>query len=170
MTRPSTKIMIMDACVLIDFLKTDRSVLSLFVKYIGPVHVISPVVEEVKNIDNADELIELGLFIVEPELDDAFEAVTRKGPTSFQDNLCLLTAKRNGFTCVTNGKNLREYCLQEGVPILWGLQLLSILHKQGGISRTGALDIAEQIHKSNPKHISPSILKRFSDMVNSSDE
>jgi predicted nucleic acid-binding protein len=162
--------MIMDACVLIDFLKTDRSVLSLFVKHIGPVHVISPVVEEVKNIDNVTELIELGLFIVEPELDDAFEAISRKGPTSFQDNLCLLTAKRNGFTCVTNDKNLREYCLQEGVSILWGLQLLAMLCKQGGISRTGALDIAEQIHKSNPKHITASILGQFTDKVNSSDE
>lgn len=166
MTGYLTKIMIMDACVLIDYLKTDRSVLALFVKHVGPVHVISPVVEEVKDIDSVNELIELGLFIVEPELNDVFESASRKGPTSFQDNLCLLTAKRNGFTCVTNDKNLRECCTQEGVPIIWGLQLLAILTKHGGISRAEALDIAQQIHKSNPKHITPAILKRFAEMVN----
>ncbi len=86
--------MIMDACVLIDYLKTDKSVLRLFVEFIGPVHVVSPIVAEVKDIENEDELMELGLIIVEPELEDAFEAAELIGSTSFQDNLCLLTAKR----------------------------------------------------------------------------
>jgi len=40
--------MIMDACVLIDFIKTDRTVLELIVKHVGPVHVISPIVEEAR--------------------------------------------------------------------------------------------------------------------------
>ena len=41
------KQMIMDACVLIDFIKADRVVLELVVKHVGSLHVVSPVVDEV---------------------------------------------------------------------------------------------------------------------------
>lgn len=42
MIRPSVsrKLMIMDACVLIDFIKTERTVLELVSKHIGPLYVI----------------------------------------------------------------------------------------------------------------------------------
>ena len=102
------EMMIMDACVLIDFIKVEPTVLQLIVKHVGPVHVASPVVDEINEIDNEEQLVELGLIIVEPELEDAFTAAGGIGPTSFQDRLCLLTAKRHGFTCVTNDKNLRK--------------------------------------------------------------
>jgi len=92
----------MDACVLIDFLKTDRSVLKLISECIGPVHVIGPVVTEVrKRIENENELVELGLCIIEPELQDGFRAVSSPGPTSFQDRLCFLVAKREGLTLIS---------------------------------------------------------------------
>ncbi len=59
----------MDACVLIDFIKTDRAVLELVVKHLGPLHVISPIVDEVNDIDDENELIALGLIIIEPEIE-----------------------------------------------------------------------------------------------------
>ncbi len=104
MTRRSTsrKLMIMDACVLIDFIKAERAVLELVVKNVGPLYVTSPVVEEVKEIDDEDELAALGLIIVEPEIEDAYTEGIQSGPLSFEDWLCLLTARRHGFTCVTN--------------------------------------------------------------------
>ena len=43
--------MIMDACVLIDFVKTDPSVLQLIAKHVGPVYVVSAIIEEVKEIE-----------------------------------------------------------------------------------------------------------------------
>lgn len=46
------KLMIMDACVLIDFIKTERAVLELVVKHVGPLHVTSSVVNEVNEIDD----------------------------------------------------------------------------------------------------------------------
>ena len=159
------KLMIMDACVLIDYIKTERSVLELFVKHVGAVYVVSPVVEEVKEIENVEELIELGLIIVEPELEDAFAAASQIGPTSFQDKLCLLTAKRHGFTCVTNDKNLRKLCMHEGVPLVWGLQLLAELHKAGGIPGKEAIILAQMIQKSNPKHITAEIISRFKEII-----
>ena len=112
--------------------------------HIGPVHVVNSVVEEVRDIDTVNDLIDLGLIIVEPELEDAFEAAAMKGPTSFQDNLSFLTAKRYGFTCITNDKNLRKLCTQSKVLVLWGLKLLSDLHLIGGIPSKDALNLANK--------------------------
>ncbi len=159
------QLMIMDACVLIDFINADRAILQLVVKYVGPLHVASPVVDEVNQIDDENELVELGLIIIEPEIEDAFAAATQPGPTSFQDRLCLLAAKRHGFTCVTNDKNLRKLCKQEGVPLLWGLQLIVELHKAGGIPGKSAEMIAQTIRKSNPKHITAEIVSRFTEII-----
>jgi len=36
---PQHKLMIMDACVLIDFTKTERAVLELVVNHVGPLYV-----------------------------------------------------------------------------------------------------------------------------------
>lgn len=164
--RPTArKLMIMDACVLIDFIKAERSVLELVVKYVGPLHVTSPVVDEINEIEDENELVDLGLVIVEPEIEDAFAAARQSGPTSFQDRLCLLAAKRHGFTCVTNDKNLRKLCKQEGVPMLWGLELLAELHKAGGIPGKEAEMIGQAMRESNPKHITAKIVSRFTDII-----
>jgi len=64
--------MIMDACVLIDFLKTDASVLRLIAKHVGPVYVLNDVVQEVNQIETEEELTDLGLSVVEPTIDDAY--------------------------------------------------------------------------------------------------
>jgi predicted nucleic acid-binding protein len=160
-TQSPPKLMILDACVLIDYIKTESSIFELFVKYVGPLHVASVVSEEVKDIENIDDLIKLGLIIIEPELEDAFTAASQIGRTSFQDRICLLTAKRHGFTCVTNDTNLRKLCDKENVPVLWGLQLLIELHLSGGIPPKNAISVAKEIHKTNPKHIHEQIIEHF---------
>ena len=167
MTRrsPLPKLMIMDACVLIDFMKTARTALELVVKHVGPLYVTSPVVDEVNEIDDENELVALGLIIIEPEIEDAYTAGGRSGPLSFEDWLCLLTAKRHGLTCVTNDKNLRKLCRQECVSLLWGLELLAELHKVGGIQATEAETIAQAIRRSNPKHITKKIVSRFTETI-----
>lgn len=167
MTRrsPPPKLMIMDACVLIDFIKTERAVLELVVNHVGPLYVTTPVVDEVNEIDDESELVSLGLTVIEPEIEDAYAAGSRSGPLSFEDWLCLLTAKRHGFTCVTNDKNLRKICRQESVSLLWGLELLAELHKVGGIPATEAEATAQAIRLSNPKHINEKILSRFVDTI-----
>lgn len=163
MTRRSQppKLMIMDACVLIDFIKTGRAVLELVVKHVGPLYVTSPMFDEVNEIDDESELVSLGLIIIEPEIEDAYAASSRSGPLSFEDWLCLLTAKRHGFTCVTSDKNLRKLCRQESVSLLWGLELLAELQKVGGIPATEAEATAQAIRLSNPKHITEKIVSRF---------
>jgi predicted nucleic acid-binding protein len=157
--------MIMDACVLFDFIKAERAVLELVVKHVSPLHVTSPVVDEVNEIDDENELVALGLIIVEPEIEDAYAAAGRSGALSFEDWLCLLTAKRHGFTCVTNDKNLRKVCKREGVPVLWGIELIAELHKVGGIPGKEAELFAQAIRRSNPKHVTKKIISRFVDLI-----
>ena len=155
------RLMIMDACVLIDFLKTERAILRLVINHVGSLYVTSPVVDEINEVDSENELEALGLIIIEPEMEDAYAASGQGGPLSFEDRLCLLTAKRHGFICVTNDKNLRKVCDQEGVPLLWGLELVAELHMAGGISLEAAETLAKAIHQSNPKHITENIISRF---------
>jgi len=164
---PPPDLMIMDACVLIDFIKTERTVLELIVKHVGPLYVASPVVAEVNEIDDENELVALGLIIIEPEIEDAYAAGGRSGPLSFEDWLCLLTAKRHGFTCVTNDKNLRKLCAKEGVSPLWGLELIAELHKVGGIPAKDAEKIAQAIRRSNPRHTTEKIVSRFTNIIRS---
>ncbi len=161
----SRKLMILDACVLIDFIKADRSVLRLIANHVGQIHVASPVVDEINEVDGESELEELGLIIIEPEIEDAYAAAAESGSTSFQDRLCMYVSKRLGFTCVTNDKNLRSLCEKENVPLLWGLQLIIELHKSGGIPMEDALDIGQRIHETNPKHITQTIVNRFKTIV-----
>ena len=77
-TRSATlRLMIMDACVLIDCIKTDPSVLRLIAEYVGPIHVVSAVVEEVNQVEKEEDLIEFGLIVVEVEMEDAYPANIR---------------------------------------------------------------------------------------------
>ncbi len=161
----TTQLMIMDACVLIGFLNADRTVLHLISRYVGPVYVVSPVVEELRDINDPGELIELGLSVIEPEIEDAYIAAGNITSISFQDRLCLLTAQRHGLTCVTNDTSLRRHCKAEGVPLLWGLELLLALNTAGGISQNIAEQIAQSIHETNPRHITRTILKQFKEKL-----
>lgn len=164
-TAAGQRLMVMDACVLIDFLNTDPSVLRLVKEYVGPVHVVSAVIEEVDQIRNEEDLIEIGLIVVEPDMDDAYAAAGGSGATSYYDRLCLLTAKKYGFTCITNDKNLRKACELENIRLLWGLELLAELHKAGGIPGKDVEALAVDIRKTNPKHITAEIVARFTRIV-----
>lgn len=152
------KFMVLDACVLIDFVKADKFVLASITKTVGSIYVVSPVVSEVKDIENEDELTDLGVIVIEPEMEDAYLAASEVGSTSFEDKLSMLTAKRNGYVCVSNDISLRKLCESEQVPIMWGLQLILELHKVNGIQVDDAIRIASKIHEANPKHITKKIV------------
>lgn len=153
-------LLILDACVLIDFAKTDPTLLKLIVAHVGPVHVPSPVLAEVKQLDES-AAASLDLRIVEPDLDMAIEAARIGGPLSFEDRLCMMMAKANGWTCVSNDGRLRRACESDRVPILWGLELLLGLVTAGGLPKSDAEPAAWAIHRSNPKFVTRKIVLGF---------
>lgn len=112
------KVLLMDANVLIDYQKSDFSVLGLVNKHVAEVHVLTTIIEEVDGLEIVD-CERLGLKAIEPELHQLTRAASKRGQLSFRDHLCLIVASDASFVCVTNDKPLRNACTDEGVGILW---------------------------------------------------
>ena len=154
-----SQFLILDANILIDFLKCDRTIIKLISTNVGQVYLATPVLDEISEINDSD-CAELGIKLVEPELDQVMLAAEKKGSLSFQDNLCLILAKSFGWTCVTNDKPLRQKCESEGVTLIWGIELICMLVESGGLPATHAREIILAIKKINPKYITASIVEK----------
>ena len=85
-------LLILDACVLIDFWDADPSVLSLVARHLGEIHIAENVLSEARQVDRSDALA-AGLTIVEPSFEMMTAAAKRRRGLSFQDHLCLLLAR-----------------------------------------------------------------------------
>ncbi len=158
------KVLLMDANVLIDYQKSDFSILGLVGKYVGEVHVLTTSLNEVDGLDVVD-YERLGIKVIEPGLIQLLQAAARRGQLSFRDHLCLLVASAEGFVCVTNDKPLRRACAEEGVAILWGLQMMTSLVEKRAMPAHDAIRTAERIHISNPLHIPRTLIDRFAQAV-----
>ncbi len=162
-TKPPT-FLILDANVLIDFCKSDRSMLTLIARHIGTVCVAQPVLDEVEALGHGD-LLALGLGLVMPETEMLIAAAAQPGSLSFEDRICLLLAKERGWTCVTNDGRLRRECESESVSVLWGLEPLIMLVKRKVIDAKLALTTALAIRRSNPRFITDAIIQRFKNRI-----
>jgi len=136
----------------------DRTIIKLICTYVGQIYLAMPVLNEINWIDESD-CVELGIILVAPELEQLMLAAEKKGPLSFQDNLCLILAKEYGWTCVTNDKPLRQKCELESVPLIWGIELICILVESGGLPVEHAKDIILKIQKANPRYITDNIVE-----------
>jgi len=147
-----------DANVIIDYLKCDRSVIRLINSYVGQLYLATPLLNEIDEMDESN-CLELEIKLVEPELHQMILASQNIGALSFQDNLCLLLAQKNGWTLVTNDKALRKRCEKEGIPLIWGIELICILVEAGGLPPDNAKKIISDIQEINP-YITNKIVKR----------
>ncbi len=86
--------LVTDANVLIDYARTDPSILTLHVRHFGPIYVPSVILNEVDQLDVA-ECESLGLTIVGEPLEILLAATEQRGPLSFEDQVCLLLARAN---------------------------------------------------------------------------
>jgi hypothetical protein len=153
------RLLIVDACVLIDFVKADPAILTLVSCHVGDVHVATPVFEEVRDID-ATMVTSLGIKLYEPSLELAAVAAEKRGRLSFQDRLCLAIARIERWTCVSNDRQLRAACEEATVPVLWGFQVLALLVDARALTASDARMIATNIAATN-KRIGPEVLARF---------
>lgn len=152
------RFLILDANVLIDFIKCDKSIIKLICTYVGQIYLATPILDEIKDLCETD-CIELGINLVEPELEHLLLAAQPIGPLSFQDKLCLILARKYSFTCVSNDKPLRQKCEMEGIPLIWGIELICIVVESGGLPADNAKDIILAIHHDNPKYITRTIVE-----------
>lgn len=153
-------LLIVDANVLIDYLKADESILQLAAAHLGTVHVPREIIDEVDQIDDSD-CERLGLEIVAANTDQLLEAGSSSGKLSFEDWVCFILARDNSWTCVSNDLPLHKNCQQAGVSSMWGLELLLELASQKHLSRTRALQVAEKIRQASGKRVTEAIVAEF---------
>lgn len=150
----------MDASVLIDYCAADRTVLRSISEHVGRLVVPSIVLAEVDALDEA-ACGELALDIVEPPMEMLLGADERPRGLTVEDFVCLKMAHENAWTCVTNDGRLRAQCEELRVAIMWGLEPMAALVKDGHLSVEEARATAEAIHESNPYFITREIVDRF---------
>lgn len=156
--------LIADANVLIDYMGSDPTVLSLLVGLAGELFVPAQVLQNVDGLDEC-ECDRLGLTVVDPTLEQLLEAEERRGGLALDDKVCLLMARDSGWCCITNDRALRKACAAEGVPVVWGLEAMLWLVQAGALPCEDATSIATLIHTINPAYIGVSVLEDFSSKV-----
>ena len=151
-------IAICDANILIDYSKSDISIIKKITEYYEEVCVPDIILKEVGIISD-EQAKALGITIVETPLE--LEEVSS---LSFQDRTCLYYVKQNKWECLTNDVALRKHCEAVGGTVVWGLQMLLKLVEADLITVTYAEKIARKIHQLNPE-ITDIILQNFLDKL-----
>lgn len=153
-------VLLADADVLIDYRESEFGILELVVEHVGRVAVLAPVLEEVRGV-TAAQCARLGIEIVELETEQMMLAAEVESSVSFNDRLCLVACRQEGWTCVTNDGALRRLCERHGVETRFGLSLMVDLVAAGALTQRRAMAVARQIQASNPLHINDRVLARF---------
>ena len=140
----SERLLILDACVLIDICLEDVSLLGLAASSLGKVVILSPILEEVHQL-NEPEVERLGLCVVDPEMEIILNAAPRRGGLSFRDKICLLFAQSHNGTLYTNDRALLNAANVAGINSRWGLEILIELVAVGQLTSSEALISAQRI-------------------------
>ena len=158
------RIILADTCVVSDFYKADSR---FFVRLVGTgieLGIVEPVVEDLSvvfpELGDAQSARKAGLRVCESQLHE-YARLRIGTPLSKYDQLSLYAAQRLGYTLATNDKSLRRACIESGVPVLWGLETLLHLCREGAVAKSAAESIARSIHQTNPRWITKSILEDF---------
>jgi len=158
-------LLIVDANVLIDYTNSDISVLALVSRHVGHIYVPSVILDEVDGLTEED-CLSLGFTVVDEPIEILLTAGETRGALSFEDHVCLLLAAENEWTCVSNDKPLHRACVDESVAVMWGLRLMLELVDANHLEKDSAIEVAEAIQVSNPRHITPKIIEEFKRKVN----
>jgi rRNA-processing protein FCF1 len=151
---------IIDANVLIDYFESDLQILTQVSDNLGLIHIARSTFNKVHHLTVAAAQ-KHHFTIVTPDLKTAVEASKGRGRLAYDDRETLFLAKNNGWICITNDKQLREECKNEGVSCIWGLELMLILVKKNIISINAAIKTGDIIRKNNPKYIKNNIISEF---------
>ena len=157
-------VLLADADVLIDYRESDLTVLNLVVRHVGRVAVVPSVLEEVRGVTVA-RCARLGIEVIEVATDRMLQAVEVESSVSFNDRLCLVVCREEGWTCVTNDGALRRLCKRHGVETRFGLGLMVDLVAAGVLARRRAVSVARRMQIANPLHINDRVLTRFLDAL-----
>ncbi|MEX2516641.1 MAG: hypothetical protein WD572_06985 [Gammaproteobacteria bacterium] len=160
----SGTILLADADVLIDYIKSDFSILGLVARYTAPVYVLQ---EILVTVDGLSKTLcrHHGIKVIETDTELILTAGGKGGAMSPEDWLCYLQCERNGWVCVTNDKALIRTCRENDIACRRGLRLMIDLVGSGHISKAKAKRVAIAIHQINSGHINQRVLDEFLDEI-----
>ena len=153
-------VLLADADVLIDYRESQFGILELVALHVGRVAVLTPVLSEVRGV-TAAQCGGLGIEVLDVETELMVQAAEIESSVSFNDRLCVVACREEGWTCVTNDGALRRLCERHGVEARFGLGLMVDLVAAGALTRRRAVSVARQIQASNPLHINERVLAGF---------
>jgi|SRR5690554_1416743 rRNA-processing protein FCF1 len=158
---------IIDAVALIDFLDGDRALFPLVSRYLGRIWIATTTLEEVEQVEEED-CVELGIYLVEPSIQQLNEASVYAEGTSLSvpDAVSLILARDNDLTLITNDVALRRESQKRGIRLLWGLETIALMVERKILPYEEAAEIAQRIHLANPKYITEKILQDFHNKIN----
>jgi hypothetical protein len=155
-------VLLADADVLIDYIKTDLSIIRLVSQHCGQVYVLEQVRETVEGLTKS--LCRTNqIQVIDAETDLLIVAGTRSGsgPLSFEDWLCYLVCQEQNWICVTNDQRLIRECDASDVRYRRGLRLILDLVDGRHVTKQQAVRIAQAIGEVNPRHINAKVLQEF---------
>ncbi len=91
------RVLLFDANVLIDYIDAEPTVFASIRDAVGELCVVSTVLAEVEQLDEV-QAVELGLRVIEPDIEILAAAAERRGRLSFQDRVCLAVACEEGMS------------------------------------------------------------------------
>lgn len=143
---------LLDSSVLIDLNATEPPVLAMISAHVGTLHLASTMLAEELPELSVDDCAALAIRIVEPSLEIVTAASIKLAGLSFHDRVCMLLAKENQWTCLTNDARLRRACKARSIAFQWGLEPVVELVKAGHLDRVKAkaLIAALQIPDTQP--------------------
>ncbi|MBR0226155.1 MAG: hypothetical protein IJL92_08880 [Thermoguttaceae bacterium] len=146
------KYLVLDSNIVIDYINADETLFSLVSQYVGEVCFVDKMLEEVAELRARSNITELGINLIQAETSEIVEArnLGRKGRLSTYDWLCLIVTRRLKYCCVTNDKGLINQCQAEGIETIRGGRLIVELCRQGGVTKTRAVEIVNEIATLNP--------------------
>ena len=132
-----TKSLVIDSCIIIAFIHPDIKLLDFVTQNIGDIYINSITLKEELE-DHKDMLRHMSYTLIEDNIEDMCLARQMNGPTSFHDNLQMLSCLKYGYTCVTNDRDLINLCKKNSVNVMWGLELIIELVKTKIITKDRA--------------------------------
>ena len=164
LNRSAPTVLLADADVLIDYRDSDPDVLTLVGQHVGPVAVLSPVLDEVHGVTRED-CAQLSIAVVEVSTSSLLRAGVVESSVSFNDRLCFVLCHEESWTCVTNDRALQRLCARHGVQTRFGLRLLVDLVAAEATTRERAVGTARRMHESNPLHINERVIAGFKEAL-----
>jgi len=156
----ASDILLTDADVLIDFVKTKRTILRSVSRHLGELVILAEVLDTVDGLTKA-ECGALGIRVFTTPTAMLLEAGAKRGRLSFEDHLSLVVCRTNTWTMVTNDGALIQACREASVRVRRGLRLILDLVVAGHLTKAAARQIATAIHAVNPRHINTRVLQQF---------